>query len=187
MTPDDLAPGDKNMHRIISMVTDDGTVPSLHGMMTLWLWIWSKEMIGLALAVSATLSLSGKDVNCNFKTNQLTRGPLRLTSQSQEWNLFCCQLGTEFQKIRYFASSQFHDDYDIFDVTLACDDEQIQAHEAGILVLYLAASSAVMIKISVRYLRCDSCLRWWADSSSQSWNPSSIFGRWFSCDDWELS
>ena len=71
-------------------------------------------------------------------------------------------------------------------MTLACDDEQIQAHEAGILVLYLAASSAVMIKISVRYLRCDSCLWWWADSSSRSWNPSSIFGSWFSCDDLEI-
>ena len=35
MTQDDLAPGDKNMHGIIAMVTDDGTVPSLHGMMTL--------------------------------------------------------------------------------------------------------------------------------------------------------
>jgi hypothetical protein len=60
--------------------------------------------------------------------------------------------------MRFFASSKFHDDYDIFDVTLACDDEQIQAHKAVILVLYLAAGSAVMVKISVRYLRCDSCL-----------------------------
>ena len=64
MTQEDLAPGEKNMHGTIAMVTDDGTV-----MMTLWLWSWSKEMIGLALAVSATLSLSGKDVNCNFSNH----------------------------------------------------------------------------------------------------------------------
>jgi hypothetical protein len=43
-------------------------------------------------------------------------------------------------------------------LTLAGDDEQNQAYEAGILVRYLAAGSAVTIKISIRYLRCDSCL-----------------------------
>ena len=53
---------------------------------------------------------------------------IKLDNNRLSWNNFEKNLRTSFQEIR--------DDNDLFDVTLVCDDEQIQAHK-----LILSAAS----------------------------------------------